>query len=323
MFNYENLGMVKVDFCGRVKWRLARMTHHALYRDDAGHLWALDHIITPSPTGVPDLPPAVQRGRGDRAVRRRQALAHLLGDAPAQGQRLRRPALHVVDRRQEHRALLRLPAHQRPWRCSEPDAGGPVQARRRDDLGAQHQHRAGVRPGHGQDQAHDDRPHRAPARPDFMDGSTISVFDNHNISKPFDEASSRILIHDFKTKTDRIFFQGTPSTRSTARSWASSSGCPTATFCWERMHGRALELDPQGRIVWGILQPHRQRPARRGQRRPARAPVQAVPGPGPPHGPGLQEGVSGGAEILVLRGPLRGRLRMRISTAAPQPPALQ
>ena len=34
IFNYENLGLVRVDVCGNVVWRLPYRTHHSIWRDE-------------------------------------------------------------------------------------------------------------------------------------------------------------------------------------------------------------------------------------------------------------------------------------------------
>jgi hypothetical protein len=39
VFNFENLGLVKLDRCGSVLWRLSHRTHHSVFEDAKGHLW--------------------------------------------------------------------------------------------------------------------------------------------------------------------------------------------------------------------------------------------------------------------------------------------
>jgi hypothetical protein len=40
IFNFEELGMVRLDACGEVIWRLPYRTHHSLYLDESGNVWA-------------------------------------------------------------------------------------------------------------------------------------------------------------------------------------------------------------------------------------------------------------------------------------------
>jgi len=39
VFNFEYGGLVKIDKCSRVIWKLARETHHSIKKDDDGNLW--------------------------------------------------------------------------------------------------------------------------------------------------------------------------------------------------------------------------------------------------------------------------------------------
>ena len=39
VFNFEHLGLVRLDRQGKVVWRLPYQTHHSIDRDDDGNLW--------------------------------------------------------------------------------------------------------------------------------------------------------------------------------------------------------------------------------------------------------------------------------------------
>ena len=39
VFNFENLGLVRLDPSGKVVWRLPYQTHHSVHLHDDGHLW--------------------------------------------------------------------------------------------------------------------------------------------------------------------------------------------------------------------------------------------------------------------------------------------
>jgi len=39
VFNFEELGMVRLDVCGKVIWRLPYRTHHSISRDEQGNFW--------------------------------------------------------------------------------------------------------------------------------------------------------------------------------------------------------------------------------------------------------------------------------------------
>src|SRR5690606_1590368 len=44
VFNFEHLGMVRMDPCGNPVWRLPFRTHHSLFRDDDGNFWVSGQI---------------------------------------------------------------------------------------------------------------------------------------------------------------------------------------------------------------------------------------------------------------------------------------
>jgi hypothetical protein len=50
VFNFSHYGMVKVDRCSNVIWKLPHPTHHSIYQDDHGNLWApgRQRILEPS-----------------------------------------------------------------------------------------------------------------------------------------------------------------------------------------------------------------------------------------------------------------------------------
>jgi hypothetical protein len=39
VFNLERTGLYRVDVCGNTVWRVSRMTHHSLHRDENGNFW--------------------------------------------------------------------------------------------------------------------------------------------------------------------------------------------------------------------------------------------------------------------------------------------
>jgi hypothetical protein len=50
VFNFSHYGMVKVDRCSSVVWKLPHPTHHSIYQDEDGNLWApgRQRILEPS-----------------------------------------------------------------------------------------------------------------------------------------------------------------------------------------------------------------------------------------------------------------------------------
>ena len=58
VYNYEHLGLVRLDLCGDVVWRLPYRTHHSVHQDDDGDLWVSAQINRDGePTGYPNHDP--------------------------------------------------------------------------------------------------------------------------------------------------------------------------------------------------------------------------------------------------------------------------
>ncbi|MBG0788581.1 MAG: hypothetical protein H0S79_26125, partial [Anaerolineaceae bacterium] len=54
IFNFADLGMVRLDVCGNVVWRLPYQTHHAIYRDEYDILWVPGMVYHEE--ALPDFP---------------------------------------------------------------------------------------------------------------------------------------------------------------------------------------------------------------------------------------------------------------------------
>ena len=88
--------------------------------------------------------------------------------------------------------------------------------------------------------------------PDFIDGDTISVFDNNNASEP--ERSSKITIVSVKDNRHQVFFAGSKDLKFFTRVMGKHQWQPNGNLLiTESMSGRGLEVDPQGKIVWEYI----------------------------------------------------------------------
>lgn len=54
VFNFEYGGLVRMDRCSNVLWKLPRLTHHSIEIDDAGNFWVPDRKMRTKPS--PELP---------------------------------------------------------------------------------------------------------------------------------------------------------------------------------------------------------------------------------------------------------------------------
>ena len=58
VFNFEHLGLVRLDLCGNVVWRLPYRTHHSVHPDETGNLWVPGQINYTEPlAGYPNYRP--------------------------------------------------------------------------------------------------------------------------------------------------------------------------------------------------------------------------------------------------------------------------
>jgi len=87
--------------------------------------------------------------------------------------------------------------------------------------------------------------------PDFVDGSTITVLDNNNVTSDPRLQSSRIVEYSFKTGRERVLYSGAPGrpfyTDIMGKHQWLANGDLLVT---EAMKGRAFEVNPRGQTVW-------------------------------------------------------------------------
>lgn len=77
VFVVESIGLVRVNACGQVQWRLPYRAHHSIFRDDQGDFWTGGEISRRSLEGLPkNHRPAVQEMR----IYRVSAQGELLDD---------------------------------------------------------------------------------------------------------------------------------------------------------------------------------------------------------------------------------------------------
>jgi len=87
--------------------------------------------------------------------------------------------------------------------------------------------------------------------PDFVDGWTISVFDNYFVSRDNAKGSSRIMRYSEKDGRTEVMYQGTPEHPFYSRTMGKHQLLENGnTLITETMGGRAFEIDRDKRIVW-------------------------------------------------------------------------
>jgi hypothetical protein len=251
-FNYSDYGLMQMDFCGRVKWRAPYMTHHTVVLDEQGHIWTLQVVRRDAadPT-LPNIRPpfrdvSVLELAPDGSFMRRFDVFKLLQENGYQGLLYMSPtdnessavygdATHVND-------VDVFPSTMKPGLFKAGDV--MVSMRNADTVfvfdPATRKIKATVT-GRFVRQ-HD---------PDFVDGWTISVFDNNNVGEPPGRASSRVVEYSFQTQQVRTLFAGSPQTPFFTSVMGKHQRLPNGNLLLtEGQSGRAIEVDPSGQPVW-------------------------------------------------------------------------
>ncbi len=252
IFNFNHLGMVRLDACGNVVWRLEYRTHHKLYLDENDILWAPGQINHDEP--LPDLPnyippfiePTVIKVSLDGEILNEISLFDVLKKNDLEGLL----NLSSIDQREVYVTGDTLHLNDVETFPSYLDEGvfkvGDIMVSlrnintilifREEDLKVTQ-----ISTGSFVRQ-HD---------PDFIDGNTISVFDNYNIAPEDYGQQSRIWIKSFADGQQSIYYTGSEQQPFYTDIVGNHQWLPNGNLLiTESVKGRAFEIDPQGHIVW-------------------------------------------------------------------------
>jgi Arylsulfotransferase (ASST) len=252
VFSYSGLGLVKLDVCGDVVWRLPYRTHHSVMQDATGVLWVPGQVNHEgSLPAFPSLrPPFVEET--------------LLRVSP-EGQIIDQISVLELLRQNDLEGLLTLTTangsnttvggdflHANDF---EPfPAGMPAGFFGAGDVLVSLRNANTLLVFNIADRkikwsltGHTIRQHD----PDFVDGNTIGVFDNQNILVSGGPQASRILKIHAPDNAIQVVYAGSQSqpffTDVMGKLQWLSNGHVLVT---EARAGRAFELTPQGQIVW-------------------------------------------------------------------------
>lgn len=255
VFNFEHLGLVRLDPTGRVVWRLAYQTHHSIHVDASGDLWVCgqkEHT-EPSPRFPNQVPPFVEdtivvvspEGR----VVREWSVPELLRSNGLQG------LLHLGSLDNFSTLVVGDVTH---LNHVEPFPAGMREGffARSDVLVSLRN----VNTVFTFDRDADRITFVCTGRfvrqhdPHFVDGDTISVFDNNNIGPRSMAQYSRILLIRGRDQSVTTYFGGAPEqpffTPILGRhQWLPNGHLLVTDSC----EGRAFEVDRSGRPVWSYV----------------------------------------------------------------------
>ena len=255
VFNFERLGLIRLDACGAPIWRLPYRTHHAIHRDESGNFWIPGQITRTEPDARrPNYQPPFEdftvlevTPAGD--IVREISVFDLLIDNGLHG------LLHMANTRDFETKVSGDTLHLNDVETFPSDL--PAGVFRRGDVMIS-LHNVNTIMVFDPDELritytstgqvlrqHD---------PDFIDGNTISVFDNNNLLPDQRNQSSRIVTISALGGQAAIRFAGTDQqpffTDIMGKHQVLANGNVLVT---ESRRGRAFEIDAQNTVVWEYI----------------------------------------------------------------------
>lgn len=260
IFNFEALGMVRLDACGEVIWKLPYRTHHSIHVDERGSIWA-PGVVTRSEkrAALPNHEPAfddytILEVSPTGKILQELWIADLLLDNGLRAllhmssisnwnTRVTGDTLHLND-------VETFPASLAPGVFSPGDVMISLRNINTILVFDPKSRRIKFLVVGAMLRQHD---------PDFIDGNTISVFDNNNLSvwspgevtPQFAGHYSRIVRFSAATKAVDVRFSGTDQEPFFTYQLGNHELLPNGnTLLTESGAGRVIEVDASGQIVW-------------------------------------------------------------------------
>lgn len=254
VFNFEHLGLVRLDLAGKVVWRLPYQTHHSVTQDEKGNLWVCgqkEH--TERDARFPNRKPPFEECT--------------ILELTADGTILHEWSVEKLLRKNGYAGLMFLGTQNNDSTEVEADVLHLNDVEPFPDSFAEGFFTQGdilvslrnintffvfncadekisfISVGECVRQ-HD---------PDFVDGNTISVFDN-NLTSGIGYLKSRILLFSITSASDKkvkTIYEGTPSKPFFSSIMGKHQWLPNGNLLiTESCRGRAFEIDRNGETVW-------------------------------------------------------------------------
>lgn len=253
LFNFEYLGMVRLDACGKVIWRLSEQTHHSIDIDDEGFIWTSAHQHpTVDKNSMPlhwpyYIEPYLYRISPAGEVVNKQSVLQILADNQLYGA-LYLSSLHNTDPVVKGDTLHVNDVEVFPATLAEGFIKhGDIMVSMRNINSIMIVEPGSWRVKHWISgvmlRQHD---------PDFLDGNTIAVYDNNNRFAADDpQAFSRILrIHLPDNRVETIF-QGSPQLPFYSKTLGKQQWLANGNILFsDSEKGRVMEITDDGRLVW-------------------------------------------------------------------------
>lgn len=251
VFNFEHLGLVRLDPCGEVVWRLPYRTHHSVFQDGSGYLWVSSQINHDAAD------PSIPNYKGAFIE------PTLLKVSPQGEVLLEKSVIELLQQNKLH-SLLYMVADDDIFMTTGGDTlhlndvevfpasmaegyfkHGDIMISLRnintilvfDPVTWEVKYKsigAFLR-------QHD---------PDFVDGSTISIYDNNSINQEGGRYS-RILLESADDSTITTYFTGSPDKPFFSAIMGKHQWLPNGNLLiTDTLAAKAFELDREGEIVW-------------------------------------------------------------------------
>lgn len=263
VFNFGELGMVKLDKCANVEWTLDRMTHHALTRNPDGSFWV------PGKKNIYEVDEGVML-----PTITRERLANALGlyedtliKVSADGKILREISVleAIYDAKMEHMLHdVQLIAELDPTHVNDIEVVNAALAAKIDGVD-EGDLLVSVRQMHalfimdnktGKIKWTQLGPWVRQHDPDITEDGIIEVFNNRPSPVLSDIVSSNIIAFDAATRTSKILYPSPMAPAFHTDIMGAHERLPNGNrLIAESLKGRVFEITPTGDIVWEYVKP--------------------------------------------------------------------
>jgi hypothetical protein len=252
VFNFEYLGLVCLDFDGNVVWRLPYQTHHSIAKGDDGNLLVCGQRRRTEPTElIPNLELPFKEDTllevtPEGKIAHEWSIVDLLCENGREGliylgsndpsfPVVRGDVFHLND-------VEPFPSRLKEGFFKKGDI--LVSLRNISTVFVFNRQTGKIRFAQTGTfvRQHD---------PDFVDGDTISVFDNHTLGPGNTRWQSRILLISARDRAVKVFYQGTSEQPFFTNIMGKHQWLPNGNLLiTESCFGRAFEINRKGTIVW-------------------------------------------------------------------------
>lgn len=252
VFNYEHSGLVKLNLCSKIVWRLPYRTHHSVHVDQGGNLWvpAMKNLET-AVEGLPNykppfVDPLILVVSQEGVVLREISVLDLLRQNGLDG------LLYMSTLENFDTEVTGDTLHLNDIETFHGDGTQGFFAEGDVMISLRNIHAVLVfDPKTGRIKYKSVGEFVRQHDPDFIDGNTISVLDNHNIAPWSGGQNSRIVVQSVTDGNTKIYYQGKREQRFYTDIMGKHQWLPNGNLLiTESMNGRAFEINKDGDIVW-------------------------------------------------------------------------